>query len=200
MKDSDSTPKIIGLTGGIGSGKTTVAKIIEEMGYPVYSSDIRAKNIVNDNEYLKQKIIALLGKNAYNNSGQYHRKWVAEQIFNNDSLRLSLNAIIHPAVRQDFEQWVMAQKKKLAFQETALLFELNLDKNCHKTILVTANEDIRIKRVMERDHKTEEEVKKIIQKQMPEIEKQKRADFVIFNEGEKDDLKQQITNILTQLI
>ena len=180
MKKNFSASKIIGLTGGIGSGKTTVAKLIEERGYPVYSSDTRAKDIVNDNDTLKQEIIGLLGENAYDSSGKYHSKWVAKQVFNDDKLRLTLNAIIHPAVKQDFESWVMMQNKNLVFKETALLFELNLDKDCFKSILVSTDEDIRIKRVMARDQKTEEEVKKIIDKQMPENRKTKKSRFCDF--------------------
>lgn len=139
---------IIGLTGGIGSGKTTVAGLIKKMGYPVYNSDIRAKEIVNDNAELKAKIITLLGENAYDEKGNYNRKWVAEQIFNDDEKRLSLNAIVHPAVKLDFAKWVAEQENNLVFKETALLFELGLDKNCDATILVTADEEIRIQRVM----------------------------------------------------
>src|SRR5215813_6672889 len=101
-----STPKIIGLTGGIGSGKTTVAKFIEEFGFPVYYSDDRAKDIVNDNDNLKGKIKELLGEESYDENGLYNRKFVADKVFNNKDLLQSLNEIIHPAVRIDFEEWV----------------------------------------------------------------------------------------------
>ena len=188
--------KIIGLTGGIGSGKTTAAKFLEKLGFPVYYSDIRAKEIVNDDKTLKKNIIELL---AYDAEGNYNRKWVAEQIFNNDEKRQALNSIIHPAVKEDFKRWAAAQQKKIAFKETALLFELNLDKECYKSLLITADENIRIKRVMQRDEKTESEIKKIIEKQMPESEKQKRADFVVFNNGNKEDLKADLEKILEKL-
>ena len=89
--------KIIGLTGGIGSGKTTAAKFLEKLGFLVYYSDIRAKEIVNDDKTLKKNIIELLGSEAYDTEGNYNRKWVAEQIFNNDEKRQALNSIIHPA-------------------------------------------------------------------------------------------------------
>lgn len=185
MQTADSRQQtaklLIGLTGGIGSGKTSVAKIIEAQGFPVYNSDIRAKEIVNDNSELKTNIIALLGKNAYDEQGNYNRKWVAEQIFNDDEKRLALNALIHPAVKQDFEQWKLAQTSDLIFKETALLFEVGLDKNCDASLLITADENVRIKRVMERDNKTKDEVLAIIKKQMSEEEKRRKADFVIEN-------------------
>ena len=163
--------KIIGLTGGIGSGKTTVTKLLESKGYSVYYSDIRAKEIVNNNAFLKTRIIQLLGDKAYDQDGKYNRKWVAQRVFNNEKLLLELNKIIHPAVKSDFEFWVRKQKGDFIFKETALLFELNLDKNCFKTILVTADESLRIKRVMERDGKTCQEIKNIIQKQISEKER-----------------------------
>lgn len=190
---------LIGLTGGIGSGKTSVAKIIEEQGFPVYNSDIRAKEIVNDNAELKAKIITLLGENSYDEQGNYHRKWVAEQIFNDDAKRLALNNIIHPAVKQDFENWKKKQTSKLIFKETALLFEVGLDKNCDASVLVTASQEIRIKRVMERDNKTKDEVLAIINKQMPEEEKRQKADFVIENNGDLAELTQKTKRILDYL-
>ena len=191
--------KIIGLTGGIGSGKTTVAKLLESKGYSVYYSDIRAKEIVNNNAFLKIRIIQLLGDKAYDQDGKYNRKWVAQKIFNNEKLLLELNKIIHPAVRDDFEFWVKEQKVDFVFKETALLFELNLDKNCFKTILVTADESLRIKRVMERDGKTCQEIKNIIQKQMSEQEKIKRADFIIENNTDLENWGKEVERMLLEL-
>lgn len=193
--------KIIGITGGIGSGKTAVAKFIEAQGYPVYYSDVRAKEIVNDNAELKEKITNLLGENAYDEDGVYNRKWVAEQVFTNEELLLELNKIIHPAVKLDFENWISAQKTDFVFKETALLFELGLDENCHKIILVTAEDNIRIKRVMDRDGKTYREVENIIQKQMPEKEKIERTEYIIYNNEGLEELRastNKILNLLTQ--
>ncbi len=191
--------KIVGLTGGIGSGKTTVAKLLESKGYSVYYSDIRAKEIVNNNVFLKTRIIQLLGDKAYDQDGKYNRKWVAQKVFNNEKLLLELNKIIHPAVKSDFEFWVREQKGDFIFKETALLFELNLDKNCFKTILVTADESLRIKRVMERDGKTCQEIKNIIQKQIPEKEKRKRADFIIENNSDLENLGKEVERMLLEL-
>ncbi|KQR93919.1 dephospho-CoA kinase [Chryseobacterium sp. Leaf180] len=194
--DPDSKPKIIGLTGGIGSGKTTVAHFIEECGFPVYYSDQRAKDIVNENGFLKQKIKVLLSDEAYDENGMYNRKYVGQLVFNNEALLAELNSIIHPAVREDFEAWVRDQKKYLIFKETALLFELNLHLDCYKSLLVTAEDNIRIKRVMDRDNKTYREVETVMHNQMPEREKIKLADCIIYNNTNLDDLKEQTEKII----
>ncbi|MNU18929.1 Dephospho-CoA kinase [compost metagenome] len=197
--DSKPAPKIIGLTGGIGSGKTTVAKFIEDFGFPVYYSDDRAKGIVNDNDDLKVKIKELLGDESYDENGLYNRKFVAEKVFNNKDLLQSLNEIIHPAVRLDFEDWVKKQTKYLIFKETALLFELKLHKQCYRSVLVTAEDNIRIKRVMDRDGKTYREVQSVMEKQMPEKEKIKLANCIIYNNTNLDDLKEQTEKIIFEI-
>ena len=191
--------KIIGLTGGIGSGKTTVAKFIEEMGFPVYYSDDRAKEIVNDDEVLKNNIKELLGEEAYDENGFYNRKYVSEIVFNNDETRLQLNALIHPAVKIDFENWVENQNSEFVFKETALLFELKLNESCYKSLLVTADDNIRIKRVMDRDDKTYREVEAVMDKQMPEKDKVKKADFVIYNNSNIEDLKTETEKTVMKL-
>ncbi|MBN9312124.1 MAG: dephospho-CoA kinase [Chryseobacterium sp. 39-10] len=192
--------KIIGLTGGIGSGKTTVAKFIEELGFPVYYSDERAKDIVNDDDLLKERIIQLLGENAYDENGIYNRKYVAELVFNNNDLLQELNGMIHPAVKYDFEKWIQHQQGKLLFKETALLFELRLNQHCYKSILITADDNLRLKRVMQRDGKTYREVEKIMDKQMPEKEKVRKADFVIFNNDGMQELMLQTETIIQKLL
>ena len=191
--------KIIGLTGGIGSGKSTVAKMINEEGFPVYYSDDRSKSIVNDNEELKNKIKALLGSESYDENGSYNKAYVAKKIFDNDDLRLQLNAIIHPAVRIDFEEWVKNQKTEFVFKETALLFELKLNLQCYQSILVTADDNLRIKRVMDRDGKTYREIETVISKQMPENEKVKLADYIIYNNTNLEDLELATKEVLQSL-
>jgi len=190
------SPKIIGLTGGIGSGKTTVAKFIEEFGFPVYYSDERAKDIVNENEALKSKIKDLLGEEAYDENGLYNRKFVADKVFNNKDLLEQLNQIIHPVVRLDFDDWVKKQTQYLIFKETALLFELKLNRECYKSVLVTAEDNIRIKRVMDRDSKTYREVQAIMEKQMPEKDKIKLADCIIYNNTNLEDLKERTEKVI----
>lgn len=197
--EPDPASKIIGLTGGIGSGKTTVAKFIEDCGFPVYYSDERAKTIVNDNEDVKQKIKNLLGNDSYDESGNYHRKFVGEKVFNNEELLNQLNEIIHPAVRLDFEEWVAQQTKYLVFKETALLFELKLHLQCYKSLLVTAEDNIRIKRVMDRDGKTYREVESVMSNQLPEKDKIKMADFIIYNNTNINDLQEETEKVIFEI-
>ena len=191
--------KIIGITGGIGSGKSTVSKFIEELGFPVYDSDFWAKALVNIDENLKSRIIELLGEESYDENGKYNRKFVAEKVFDNQELLLQLNQIIHPAVKIHFENWVNAQNAEFVFKETALLFELKLNESCYQSILVTADENIRIKRVMDRDGRTYREVKEIIDKQMPEVDKVKLADFVIQNNTDLESLKEFTHQVIDEL-
>lgn len=191
--------KIIGITGGIGSGKSTVSKFIEEAGFPVYYSDVRAKTIVNDDVELQKNIKALLGENSYDENGFYNRRYVGEIIFSDEDLRLKLNALIHPAVKINFINWVSQQTTPFVFKETALLFELKLNESCHKSILVTADDNCRLKRVMDRDQKTYREVEAIMNQQMPEKEKIKFADFVIYNNEGLDELELQTQQILEEL-
>jgi len=195
----NNLPKIIGLTGGIGSGKSMVAKFIEEMGFPVYYSDVRAKEIVNDDELLKKGIIELLGEKAYDENGFYDRKYVAEIVFNDEELLQKLNGMIHPAVKYDFEKWVGNQTTEFVFKETALLFELKLNESCFKSVLVTADDNLRLKRVMDRDRKTYREVENVMNKQMPEKDKIKIADFVIFNNDGMDELQAETENVIRQI-
>ncbi|MBF8458217.1 dephospho-CoA kinase [Kaistella sp. G5-32] len=191
--------KIIGITGGIGSGKSTVSKYIEEAGFPVYYSDIRAKTIVNDNTQLQQQIKELLGENAYDSSGLYDRKYVSKMIFEDEEILLKLNSLIHPAVKIDFENWVTQQSSVFVFKETALLFELKLNESCYKSILVTADDNCRLKRVMDRDDKTYREVEAVMNKQMPEKDKIKFADFVIFNNDGLEELKENTLQVINDL-
>lgn len=192
--------KIIGITGGIGSGKSTVSELLEDAGYPVYYSDIRAKTIVNDNAELKQKIKELLGEKAYDENGFYDRKYVAETVFENEELLLKLNSLIHPAVKIDFEKWVSQQTSPFVFKETALLFELKLNKSCYKSLLVTADDNCRLKRVMDRDNKTYREVETIMLRQMPEKDKVKLADYIIFNNDGLEELEQETKKILAEIV
>ncbi|WP_407404575.1 dephospho-CoA kinase [Chryseobacterium sp.] len=197
--EPEPSSKIIGLTGGIGSGKSTVAQYIENCGFPVYYSDDRAKAIVNEDENLKIKIKDLLGNEAYDHQGLYDRKFVGKKVFNDDELLQKLNNIIHPAVRLDFNNWVSQQTKYLVFKETALLFELNLHLDCYKSLLVTAEDNIRLKRVMDRDGKTYREVESVMNNQMQERDKIKLADYIIYNNTNLDDLKDQTEKVIFEI-
>ena len=191
--------KIIGITGGIGSGKSTVSRFIEEAGYPVYSSDVRAKSIVNENEALREQITALLGENAYGKNGLYNHTYVSEIVFADKGKLEQLNALIHPAVRTDFTDWVARQDSEYVFKETALLFELKLHESCFRSLLVTADDNCRLKRVMDRDGKTYREVESVMMQQMPEKDKIRLADYIIYNNGGVEELKAETLKFLSEL-
>lgn len=188
--------KIIGLTGGIGSGKSTLALWIEEAGFPVYNSDRRSKLIVQKDAQLRLEITELLGTEAYDENGAYNRAFVSSQVFENAELLQKLNSLIHPAVKKDFLQWFQSKKSNYVFKETALLFELGLDADCYKSILVTADDNLRMKRVMERDGKTYREVEQVMDKQMPEKEKIRKADFIIYNNSTIEEMQQQVSMLV----
>lgn len=171
----------IGLTGGIGSGKSTVAKIFEVLGVPVYYADDAAKLIMNEDEDLKAAIIKHFGTESYKDN-QLNRAWIASQVFGNDEKLKLLNALTHPATISHSRKWMQQQTGAYAVKEAALIFESHSDKYLDHMIGVYAPAPIRIKRTMERDHITEEEVLKRMARQMNEEEKMKRCDFVIIND------------------
>ena len=172
--------KVVGLTGGIGSGKSTVAGFFVELGVPVYIADIEAKRLTNTSKIIRKKIIALLGKDAYNKDG-INRRLVADKIFNDKSLLERVNRIIHPKVALHFKQWLLKQTAPYCIKEAAILFENGSYKNCDYTILITAPTTIRIKRVLERNMTTEFEIEDRISNQWDDEKKIPLADFQIEN-------------------
>jgi dephospho-CoA kinase len=188
----------VGITGGIASGKTIVAKIFEILGYPVYYSDIRAKDLMNEDVVIKQGLRFLFGDEVYVND-TLNRPYLAEKIFNSPSLREKVNSIVHPVVRKDFEIWTAQQNSLLVFQESALLFETGSYKSFDAVILVVADENLRIQRIVERDNISNEEAIKRIQAQLPDSEKRKRTKWVVEN-NEKQFVTQQILKLIEQLI
>lgn len=171
---------IVGLTGGIGSGKSTVGKMFKKLGVPVYNSDKQAKKLMNSSKKIRKKIIALLGEGAYKDE-KLNRAYIAEQVFKNKELLIGLNSIVHPAVRKHFIKWADKQKYSYVIQETALLFENDANDNYDKVILVTAPKQNRIDRVVKRDGTTENSVLARIKNQLPDDLKIKKSDFVIEN-------------------
>ena len=190
--------KKIGLTGGIGSGKSYVAFVLEKMGFPVYYSDLRAKELTNYHPEIQEGLISFFGDSIYE-AGELNRKLLAEHIFSNDENRLKVNALIHPIVRNDFSDWGNKQTSKLIFNEAAILFETGANRQFDAMVLVTAPELDRIERVLLRENCTEEEVVSRIRKQWPDSEKRKLTPFVIENDGKKP-LLQQIEEVVEQLI
>jgi dephospho-CoA kinase len=175
--------KIIGLTGGIGSGKTTIAKYFASKGIPVYIADEAAKEIMDDKKVI-QEVQSIFTKNIILKNGLLDRNTIRELVFADKNKLEQLNKIIHPKVKTDFENWLKKNKKApFVIKEVAILFETNGQKYCDATILVTAPIETRIKRVLERDITSRENIIQIINNQLPEEEKMKLATFVITNEN-----------------
>ena len=173
--------KIIGLTGGIGSGKTTIANHLKSLGIPVYNSDDQAKKIL----YLPETIDSL--KSAFGNvvftNELFDKDKLAKLVFNNPEQLKLLNQIIHPAVKVDFENWLKANKNSpLIIKEAAILFESGSYKDCDVIISISAPQEIRIQRVIERDHLTYEEVMSRINNQWTDDIRNKKSDYVIDNQ------------------
>ncbi len=168
--------KKIGITGGIGAGKSHVAKIIQAMGYPVYNSDEKAKELTAINSDIKKGLIDLFGDSIYE-KGKLNKTALAKIIFSNESNREKVNSLIHPIVRADFDQWATEQRSELVFNESALLFETDSYKNFAEIILVHAPKDIRIERIMKRDKCTRDEVIKRMNAQLADEEKKLRTKF-----------------------
>ncbi len=173
----------IGITGGIGSGKSTVCKIFKLLEIPIFEADRVAKELINSNANLKNEIIKLYGENIYTQNGLINRKKFAEIIFN-DKLELSrVNNLVHPAVRNEYKNWLQKQNTKYIIHEAAILFESGFYKMMDYTILVSAPEEQRIERVKKRDNVTENQVNKRIEKQWSDERKRKLASIEIKNDN-----------------
>ncbi len=170
----------VGLTGGIGSGKSTVAGYFQELGVPVYNSDSRAKALMEQKASLRRQIEALLGPLAYNDN-KLNRPYVATQVFANPDLLSALNALVHPEVRLDFQEWSEKQESPYVVQEAAILFENGGYRQLDQMVLVTAPEPVRLKRVMKRDGISEGEVRARMSNQWDDARKIPLADFLVDN-------------------
>ena len=170
----------IGLTGGIGSGKSTVAKVFQTLGIPVYYADDAAKELMNNNEGLKQQIILHFGKDVYENK-VLNRKLLAQKVFNNPTQLHLLNSLVHPATIQAAEDWFVQQKAPYCIKEAALIFESGSQQNLDFVIGVYTPTTIRLQRVMQRDKATKEEVQQRMDKQIDETIKMRLCNFVVTN-------------------
>ncbi|MEN1784363.1 MAG: dephospho-CoA kinase [Bacteroidota bacterium] len=189
---------IVGLTGGIGSGKSTVANYFSAHGVPIYNSDKEAKRLMTTASEVRRAIVALLGETAYKGP-QLNRRFIADAVFQNSGLLLALNAIVHPAVRKDFKAWVAAQTFPYVVQETALIFENQTQASYDRIIVVTAPEAVRIQRVVTRDGASAETIKDRMQHQKSDLEKTALADYVIENISLRET-KQRVQQIHQELL
>lgn len=174
----------IGLTGGIGSGKSTVARVFELLGIPVYYADDRARHLMNEDPELKTAIRDAFGENAYR-AGELDRKYLASVVFNNREKLEQLNALTHPVTIRDAEQWMRQQHTPYIIKEAALLFESGATASLDKVIGVYAPQHLRVQRVMRRDNLPVEEIMKRISRQLDEEMKMKLCDYVITNNDQE---------------
>ena len=190
--------KLIGITGGIGSGKSVVGKILTSMGYPVYYSDKEAKTLMNNDKTIKQNLIKLLGEKAYLNN-QLNKPFLAEKIFQDSKLKKKVNNIVHPIVRAHFKTFAENQDSPLVFNEAAILFETGSYKKFDHVILVVADKETRIKRVINRDNVTREQVLARMKNQWSD-ERKVGLTSLIVNNNETDLLVPQVLKILNKIV
>lgn len=190
----------IGVTGGIGSGKSTICKIFELLNVPVYYSDDLAKSILNTDENIKQKVVELFGAIILDIDGLLNRKKIAEIVFNDSAQLEKLNNIIHPAVASDFCSWVALRKHdKYVLKEAAILFESGANEQVDKVIAVIAPKELRRRRVLTRDNANVEDINRRMENQMGDNELSEKSDFVIINDESKSVI-QQVLNIHKSII
>ena len=170
----------VGLTGGIGSGKSTVAELLNIRGVAIYDSDSRAKELMNGNEALREALIAAFGAECYTDAG-LNRAWLAERVFGNKAELERLNAIVHPAVMRDFAAWAEAQEGDYVVLESAILLEAGLEEHVDVVVAVMAPKDIRLERAMQRDGVSREQIEVRMRNQMSDDERTDRAKYAVVN-------------------
>lgn len=171
---------VVGLTGGIGSGKTTVAGFFKDLDVPIYIADDAGKRLMKTSSDIKQQIVRLFGESSYSGNDP-ERKYIASRVFNDPELLKKLNAIIHPAVKKDFENWLKDQHADYVIYEAAILFETGGYKTCDFSILVKAPQKLRIERLQKRDESSVEEIQQRMDNQWSDEKKSQLADFLINN-------------------
>lgn len=190
--------KKIGITGGIGSGKTYVSKVFESLGIPVFNADMEAKKLMFSSEELIQSVKNEFGNDIYT-KGELDKQKLASIVFSDSEKLRKLNSLVHPIVKQEFLNWQEKQNSSYVIKEAAILFESNSDKGLDAVICVTAPLNIRIDRAVKRDGTSEEEIKNRIENQISQEEKENLSDYIIVND-EKDLLLPQIIKIHEKLI
>ncbi len=192
-KNNNSVIKI-GITGGIGSGKSTVTEVLKLMGFPIYNSDLRAAELMMESKFIQAEIRSAFGDDYFSESGLPDRKLLAAHVFNHPEALKILNSIIHPAVRMDFVNWCGRQHSSLAFKESAIIFEHGLEKELDQVWLVDAPTELRLSRVMKRGLSKEEVLARMKQQLSSEIKREK-ADLIIMNDEKTALIPQLITAI-----
>lgn len=183
-------PFKVGLTGGIGSGKSTVARVFQTLNIPIYIADQRSKALLAHQPDLINKIKKEFGSKSYLDDGALNRHHLAQIVFNDDEQLAKLNSIVHPFVFNDFDAWVQHQDAPFVIKEAAILFESGSDQGLDRIITVSAPENIRIDRVVKRDKVNETDVRKRMDKQLTDEERESRSHYIIDNSGDQSLLRQ----------
>ena len=192
-------PYLVGITGGIGSGKSTLSSIFYHLGYKIYNSDDRAKHLMNFNEKIKKDLIDSFGERVYDKNG-LNKKYLSKRIFNDSEALRKINSIVHPEVINDFKVWVEENRnEKILFKEAALLFDSGSYKDLDCIIFVSADKELRISRVLTRDSfRTRDEIEKIINGQMSDEMASKKSYYILKND-EKELLLPRVIKILDKI-
>ena len=190
----------VGITGGIGSGKSTITSLFHDLGVPIYNSDERAKWLLSNDVDLIDQIKILFGQESYSNN-KLNRAHIANIVFQDNDMLKELNAIVHPLVKIDFENWLLLQKKEpLVIKEAAILIESGAYKELDVLIVVLADKKTRIKRVINRDNVSKEDVEKRMETQISDSERLKFANFSVVNNTDQSNLKMQVGELYKQLL
>ena len=187
----------IGITGGIGSGKSYICQLLQQRGIPVYSCDDEAKRLMQESPIIREQICQLIGSNAYIGK-ELNKPIIAHFLFTDNHHATQVNHIVHPMVRQDFAKWTQRQNAPIVAQESAILFEAGFQDTVDVTLFIYAPHSIRMQRAMKRDRATSEQIEARMAQQMDEEEKRRRADYCILNDG-TSDLNQQLDQLIEEL-
>lgn len=175
--------KVIGITGGIGSGKSLICRVFKMLGVPVFDADAAAKSLMETHPLVRQEIIRNFGRESYSGEGRLNRRYLAGIVFNDPQQLAVLNGIVHPAVAKDFEIWKSTARSEYVLREAAILLESGTYKDLDGIILVESPEELQIQRVKSRDGRSEDEIRSIISRQWTSEKKRKYANFIIRNDN-----------------
>lgn len=198
MPRTDTKPIIIGVTGGIGSGKSYICRIISSLGFPAYNCDAEAKKLMNTNKHIINSLKQLIGENSYDSEGNLNKPIIAQFLFANEENAHKINSVVHPVVKEDFRSWASAQNADLIFMESAILFESGFNDVVDNVITITAPPETRIERTIRRDNTTREQVIARMNQQMQDEERVRLSDYIICN-NTNDNVEQQIKTIIETL-
>ena len=198
MPRTDTKPITIVVTGGIGSGKSYICRIISSLGFPVYNCDAEAKKLMNTNKHIINSLKLLIGENSYDSKGNLNKPIIAQFLFANEENAHKINSVVHPVVKEDFRSWASAQNADLIFMESAILFESGFNDVVDNVITITAPPETRIERTIRRDNTTREQVIARMNQQMQDEERVRLSDYIICN-NTNDNVEQQIKTIIETL-